>query len=334
MKNMRGFLLSWMVIPLSFFILFKINSLAQPEGKGELLKKFLHNDTLLSPEFEGTIKEIREAYRIKDFERIVNLHRHLPTLVQLSPEELLIIGESYFRVGEPEKALDLVERALSLRRGTELACEASLLRVKIFLILGREREAKKELFNLEENYCKESLGEKLLLLKNYLLKRGKPLDELLEAKLNYYLKKGLVKEAEREIFEYLNLTGNYNKGKEFFYKLAEAYYERKEILKAKKYYQLIITEWDPSKESFLSKFRLYQIAYERATIKELLPPKTIEDLLLYIALIKSKYPKEKIAEEASFLEIKIYYEKKDWERARERAKEFLKNMKSLTIILT
>ncbi|MFN3567453.1 MAG: hypothetical protein ACK4UR_00890, partial [Caldimicrobium sp.] len=113
----------------------------------------------------------------------------------------------------------------------------------------------------------------------------------------------------------------------FLFQLAEANWERGEILQAKKYYQLIITEWDLSKEAFLSKFRLYQIAYERATIKELLPPKTIEDLLSFINQIKIKYKEEKIAEEASFLEVRIYYEKKDWEKARLKALDFISNYK-------
>lgn len=314
-------------------LILKENPLAQQTSdKREVLRGILFNATPLSQESERIINEIREAYKVNAFERVVRLHQSLSPWVQLSPEEILIIAESYFATGNLEKASELAERAISLRRGTEIACKGSFLKVKSLYLLGREKESLKELSALEEGFCKDLLGEKLRVFKSYLTKKDREtihpkilnsfLKEILEAKLNFYLKKGFFREAEREIFDYLNLTGEYRKGKDYFYKLAEAYFERGEILKAKKYYQLIITEWDPSKESFLAKFRLYQMAYERATIKELLPPKTIEDLLLFILQIKSKYPEEKIAEEASFLEIKIYFEKKDWDRARQSAKEF------------
>lgn len=319
------------LVTLAFLTLLE-NPLAQQESKRDVLRGILFNATPLSQDVESLIGEIREAYKNNDYEKVVRLHQRLSPWVQLSPEEMLIIAKSYFITGNLEKALSLAEGAISLRRGTEVACEGTLIKIKSLYVLGKEKESLRELLALEEGYCKEILGEKLKAFRSYITKKEREtidpnilnslFKEIFEAKINFYLKKGLLKEAEKGIFDYLNLTGEYRKGKDYFFKLAEAYFERGEVLKAKKYYQLIITEWDPSKESTLSKFRLYQMVYERATIKELLPPKTIEDLLLFIVQIKTKYPQEKIAEEASFLEIKIYFDKKEWEKVREKAKEF------------
>ncbi len=326
-------------ILLSLFILtgliLKGSSLAKERGenKREVIRGILYNASSFTPEADS-LKKITEAYKEKAYERVIKLYQKLPPFTQIAPEEFLIVAESYFKIGDLDKALDLAERAHSLRRGTQIACEASLLKTKSLLILGKEKEALKELSGLEESYCKDVLEEKIELIKIYINQKGREgldfkkyssfIEEIFEAKINYLLKKGWIKEAEREIFNFLNLTGFYQRGKDFFYKLAEAYYEKGDISKAKKYYRLIITDWDPSKEAFFAKFRLYQIAYERAILKELLPPKTIEDLLLFISQIKTKYSEEKIAEEAAFLEVKIYFEKKDWERARKSAKEFFK----------
>lgn len=293
-----------------------------------------HNITKPSPEEEKLIRELESAYRSRDYERVVNIHQTLSPLISLSAEEMLQIAESYLRTGDPKIALDYAERAIGLRRGTELACRGRLIKSKAFLLLGREKEAFSEVKNLSEDFCKDFLEEELKALRLlYFKAKEDKLDpkilkslteEILGAKINQYLKMEKFREAEQSIYDYINLTGEYTKAKDYFFKLAERYFAKGEILTAKRFYQLIITEWDNTKEAFLSKFRLYQIAYERATVKELLPTKTIEDLLTYITQIKVKYPKEKIAEEASYLGIRIYFERKNWVKVREQVKEFLK----------
>ncbi|MFN3505450.1 MAG: tetratricopeptide repeat protein [Caldimicrobium sp.] len=330
----------WVLIYLVFAILFTNKSpfaQAEEKNKRETLRGLLFNNTSIHYEGENIIKKIKEAHSVKDYDTVVKLHQKLPAYVQLTPEEFLMLAESYFERGYLEKSIELSERAESLRRGTTLSCDATFLKAKALLLLGREKEVNKVLSYLNEEFCQTHLGEKLEALKKFISKKERAeiedkkylsfIQEFQRAKIGYLLKKGQLKDAEREIFNYINLTGDYKFGMNYLFQLAEAYLEKGEVLQAKKYYQLIITEWDLSKEAFLSKFRLYQIAYERATIKELLPPKTIEDLLSFITQIKIKYPQEKIAEEASFLEVRIYYERKDWEKARLRAKEFVDNFK-------
>ncbi|MCX7612623.1 MAG: hypothetical protein N2Z40_00145 [Caldimicrobium sp.] len=300
-----------------------------------IIKEFLHNASKASPEQERLIHELDNAYKIKDYESVVKIYQSLSPQISLSAEEFLKIAESLFRTGEPKKAIDLAERAVGLRRGTEIACKGRLLKSKALFLLGKERDAVHEIKVMSDDFCKELLIEELRALRVVYLrsKEERPdpkilkalTEELLASQISFQLKSGKFKEAENTIYDYLNLTGEYKKGKDYFFKLAELYMAKNEVNQAKRFYQLIITEWDHTREAFFSKFRLYQIAYDRAPVKDLLPAKTVEDLLLYITQIKTKYPKETIAEEASFLGIRIYSDKRNWEKVRERAKEFFKS---------
>lgn len=325
---------SLLIIILALWLIFNFLKSSSGQSREGILKRFLTNATPVGIEADKTLKDIESAFRLKDYAKVVQLFNKLPPSLQLSPEEFFMLAESFYQTGEPERAVDLAERASSLRRGTDLFCSAELLKIKSRYLLGKEKEALKDLNELEKGFCAELISDKSKVLRGLLAKRWETdvdphlikteVEELYVAKFNYLLKKGDLKEAEKTAFTYLNLTGEYQKGKNFFFSLAETHFKKGEVPRAKKYYQLIITEWDPSKESFLSKFRLYQIAYEATRIKELLPPKTIEDLLMYITQIKAKYSSEGIAEEASFLGIQIYFNQKDWERTRKSAKEYLK----------
>lgn len=315
-------------ILLLFLLLWKAHFLFSQTSTD--LKKYLDFQKLGIPREDEVVKNLRKLYAVRDFAKVIEEYEKLGPFIKITPEDFLKIAEAYFYRGYPDKAIDLAERAQSLKRGTFLYCEASILKIKALLVLERNREVEKNLEELKGTFCEERVADKMQLLEKFLKykfvdKEKDFLKEFYEAKFNFFLLKGKLEEAENIAYEFLNLTGEYRRGKDFFFQLAEAYFKLEKIDKAKKYYQLIITEWDLTKEAFLSKFRLYQIAYERAKIKELLPPRTIEDLLMYITQIKTKYLDYKeLVEEASFLEVKVNFERKNWEKARELAKEFIK----------
>lgn len=328
----KGLVRNFLLILIFLIFLFVV---VYAESKREILKGIIYNASKEVTVDEKLLQEIENAYKLRDYERVVSLHQKIPPLASLSAEEFLLIAESYYLTGNFDKALDLAERASSLRRGTEVSCKASLLKVKVLYLRGKEKEAQRELKALSANFCAESFAEEISALQ-YLLFNEKVevseakllkslAGEINQARFYYYLKGGKLKEAESALYNFVNLGGEYVQAKSLFFKLAEAYLAKGDPRNAKRFYQLIVTEWDYTKEAFLSKFRLYQLTYERATVKELLPAKTVEDLLMYITQIKTKYPGEPIAEEASFLGIKIFFQKKDWEKTRERAKEFLAN---------
>ncbi len=323
-----------LIILIFFLILFK--TLFVYSQTSENLEKFLELKKMGTSNQEEILKEIRKAFSLRDYERVIREFERLSFFLRIPAEDLFLLSKAYFYTGNPEKSIDFAERVQSLRRGTSLYCEAGILKAKALLILDKKKEVEKVLKELETTFCKEEFHEKIKLLeiiwKNKFFEEeitSKILKEFLreiyEAKFNYLISKGRLKEAEKIAFEFINLTGEYREGKNFFFKLAEAYFKLRNINEAKKYYQLIITEWDLTKEASISKFRLYQITYERAALKELLPPKTIEDLLMFITQIKTKYAEEKgLVEEASFLEIKVNFDRKNLERTRDLSKEFLR----------
>ncbi|PMP97349.1 MAG: hypothetical protein C0169_03260, partial [Thermodesulfobacterium geofontis] len=159
------------------------------------------------------------------------------------------------------------------------------------------------------------------------------LGELYKLRGFYFIRKGELKKAEDDFFTFINVYGSYKEAPELIYQLAEAYFKKDEE-RAKIFYELIITNWDGTKEALFSKFRLYQIAYEKVLIKELLPEKTKQDLISFATLIKSKYPEEKIAEEASFIIVKVSFENKNYFLARKNAIEFLRTYERSSLIET
>lgn len=329
----RSSIIKFVQVLIVFTLVVNAISLFAQSRKDGLIRGLIFNATQEVAVDEKLISEIDKAYRIKDYEKVVRIYQQIPPRARLSAEDLFKVADSLFQTGESEWARDLGDRVASLRRGTVLACRAQLLKVKALYLEAKEREAQRLFQGLLGTFCEEELrdeidalrylifGRKDLVVDSRVLKRTA--EELSRARFGLYLRQGKLKEAERAIYDYLNLSGEYLLGRSLFFRLAETYFEKGDLQTAKKFYQLIITEWDHTKEAFLSKFRLYQIAYERATVKELLPQKTIDDLLMYIAQIKSKYPEEPIAESALFLSVRIFFDRKDWERVRERAKEFL-----------
>ncbi len=322
----------WVVFLLVFIFLNLLINLLSGQTKEEIIKRFLFNAVPPIQDSES-IKELERALQIKDCQKVIQILGKVSFFPDLTPEELLGIGKCFFKRGELEKASDYAQRVISLRRETELACLAQLLKVKSFYLLGKEKEVLAEFKEIEESFCNKTFSEKISSIKSlYFTKKyenlrgtvGKSeLEDYYSAQIFFWLKKEDPKKAETLTFEYLSLSGDYTKGKELLFPIAEFYFRKGDRGTAKKYYQLIITEWDPSKEALLSKFRLYQIAYEAIKIKELLPSKMLEDLLGYIKQIKISFPQEELAEEAGFLEVQIYFDKKNWEFGRRFAKEFI-----------
>ncbi len=299
------------------------------------------NQTQLEPESvqkknEKIVEEILSFYQKGDYEKVKKLSGKLSPYFILKPEENLILAESFLKSGDPEKALIFANKVSTVKRRTREACVAEVISIKALIVLERFLEAQNKVFKFLESYCEEDLKIELKMFENFLKRR--PLENWSSEELKFWLKSGVeihklralyfiqknqLEKAEREILHYLNLSGKYLEGEDLFFKLAEAYFKVGKRNEAKKFYELIITEWDMTKSALFSKFRLYQIAYEKAPIKKLLPSQTIKDLLFYISQIKNKYSEEGIAEEAHFLEIKVFSEEKEYEKAYLSAIEFI-----------
>ncbi|WP_038057663.1 tetratricopeptide repeat protein [Thermodesulfobacterium hydrogeniphilum] len=287
---------------------------------------------------EKIVKQIKLAYSKKNYKKIITLVKQIPPIFYLRPEENLIIAESYLQLGYPKEAINFAKKVISVKRGSFEACKAELIKIKALIIMEKTKNLKKELEDFSKSYCGKSFTQEAQALLCYL--KALPLEETKKLNKNllkkilgeihriksfYLLNLGELEKAKNEIFYYINVYGNIKEAPQLLFKLAEGYFKKEKREQAKVLYKLIITQWDGTKEALLSKFRLYQIAYEKILAKELVPKKMIEDLIFYIAEIKLRYPKEKIAEEAQILEIKIYRDMKNHKMLRKAFKDFIKN---------
>jgi len=341
MRNLKMGILFSLVLLCLFSVLISL-SIPQ-ENKTQSIFFFISNETkekIKEEEIkkaEELVKQIKNTYNKRLYEKVEELLKDLPPDFSLTPEENLIVAESLLKSGSPEKAIDFSEKVISVKKGTTEACVANLIKNKALIIKGNYKEAKINLKAFLESYCEEALKNEAKVLLYFMKELSsdefkkidknlakRVLGELYKLRGFYFVKKGELKKAEDDFFTFINVYGTYKEAPELIYKLADAYFNKGEREKAKAYYELIITNWDGTKEALFSKFRLYQMAYEKILIKELVPEKTIQDLISFATLIKSKYPEEKIAEEASFTIIKVNFENKNYLSAKKSAIEFLK----------
>ncbi|MCX8041697.1 MAG: hypothetical protein N3A56_04300 [Thermodesulfobacteriaceae bacterium] len=285
---------------------------------------------------ERILEEILASYQKGNYERVKNLAKKLSPYFILRAEENLILAESFLKTGEPDKTLILANKVVTVKRGTREACLAESLSIKALLVLEKFSEAQGKISKFLESYCEEDLKSEIAVfekfLKKYPWEKWSPEEikiwtksglEIYKLRALYLIQKNQLERAEKEISYYLNLSGKYLEGEELFFKLAEGYFKIGKRDQAKRFYELLITEWDLTKSALFSKFRLYQIVYERAPIKKLLPSQTVRDLLFYISQIKSKYSEEEIAEEAHLVETRVFTEEKEPEKAYLSAVEFI-----------
>ena len=351
MKNFKfplTILIGFLVFLFAFFMSF---SVAASKEKKSLIFLLMSNETRKKEKeeeikkAEETVKQIKSAYNKKLYHKVIELLSNLPPDFSLTPEENLIISESFLNSGFPEKAIEFSEKVISVKKGTHKACIANLIKNKGFIIKGDYKNAKKELKDFLNSYCNETLKKEAKILLYFIkelpekeLKEinkdliKKVLGEIYKLRGLYFIRKGKLKKAEEDFFTYINVYGTFKEGSELMYSLAEAYLKKNKKDKAKILYELIITNWDGTKEALFSKFRLYQMAYEKILIKELIPKKTKQDLISFATAIKTRYPEEKIAEEASLTIIKTYFEDKNYLLARKNAIKFLETYKKSPLI--
>ncbi|HCP09984.1 MAG TPA: hypothetical protein DIT22_04685 [Thermodesulfobacterium commune] len=312
---------------------------SQPEKTSNATNQtLLFNFTLpYQQKGEELLQEIKNAYARKEYERVVFLAKKMPALFSLRPEENLLIAESALKEGFLQEAIDYAQRVASVTKGRSEACTADLIRFKAMFLLGKGPAIVKEVKEFLDSYCDEAQKkEAKVLLYHFKLLPEKELKEVSSQEIKkiireiyktqvvYLLRQGKVDEARSKVFYYINVYGTPEETPDLVLKLAEAYFKKGEREKAKNLYQLIITFWDKGTPSLISKFRLYQIAYEKEPIKELLPKQTKEDLLSFAAQIKAKMAKTPLAEEAHLVEIRVLADLKNYTLLRKSSLEFLK----------
>ncbi len=289
-------------------------------------------------EGEKLVKQIEKAYFKKDYKKVVSLAKKIPIIFYLRPEENLIIADSYLKTGYPEEAIKYANRVISVKRGTFEACKAKFIKLEALSIMNKLKELKKELKTFRGSFCNKLYLKKIQTLLYYLrLSQQQNIDqsllaELYKIKCLYLLNTDRLTQARDAIFYYINVFQKTVDAPELIFRLAEGYFKKNKRAQAEVLYKLIITQWDGTKQALFSKFRLYQIAYDKILVKELVPKKMIEDLIFYITEIKTVYPNEKIAEDAQIFEIKLYRDMKNYRMLRRAFKSFIKRYSKSSFI--
>lgn len=232
----RSSIIKFVQVLIVFTLVVSAISLFAQSRKDGVIRGLIFNATQEVAVDEKLISEIDKAYRIKDYEKVVRIYQQFPPRARLSAEDLFKVADSLFQTGESERARDLGDRVASLRRGTVLACRAQLLKVKALYLEAKEREAQRLFQGLLGTFCEEELrdeidalrylifGRKDLVVNSRVLKRTA--EELSRARFGLYLRQGKLKEAERAIYDYLNLSGEYLFGRSLFLDLPRPILEK------------------------------------------------------------------------------------------------------------
>ncbi len=277
-------------------------------------------------------------YEAKKYQKAIEALKPL-NIEDLTPQALLILAESYEAKGLYDEALTYVNLIQKRFLEDQALCRANLVAARIFL--ARKLYAKT--LQLGQKILKSSCGlkeraEAICLL----IKAGEPLEkvysfaqenpearwyapEIIRALALYHLKKDELPQAEKEIFEYLNYSGQEKEIPDLLFRLAEAYFKKVRYREARRLYELILTSWPYSKEASFAKFRLYYMRYlfEEKIGHKL--PITRRLLLAICQRLKKKFPQAPITEEAHALEIKLLFENRQPEEALASIWDFLRH---------
>ncbi|NPB09827.1 MAG: tetratricopeptide repeat protein [Thermodesulfobacteria bacterium] len=285
---------------------------------------------------KAALLSARIYYEKGDYDQVLTVLRPLIREKGLSDEGLYLLAaasEARGLYGEALAYLRLLKRRYP---ETPYQCRADLVAARIF--------AKRKLFDrarriayrvLKEGCTQEEKADAVSLILStgvspegllaYLedpgIRRYAP--EVVKTLALYHLARGDLARAEKEIFEYLNYSGNEKEAPELLFKLAEAYFAKKKYRKARWLFELILTSWPYAQEAAFAKFRLLYVQYlfEQKVAKP--RPQTRRLLLANIKMLLKEFPEAPITEEAHALQVKLLFEEKKLSSCLESAWDFL-----------
>ncbi len=268
--------------------------------------------------------EAEVYYEEGKFREVLRILEPMSLSYELPPRALVILAEAYLRTGNYGKALFYANLVKKRSKDVVLACKAELVLAETFVenkLSARALTKAKEILKLP---CDERIKARAL---SVLLRAGYPLEKLIplfernpalkvyapdyfKALAEEQLKKGQLEKATENFFLYLNLSGKEEEAPSVFLRLAEAFYKKDFLKRARVLYELILTAWPHYEEAKFAKFRVYYMNY--LFRKKLGLPRQKERTLLLpvIKELKEKYPQNPVTEEAHLVEIELLLEEK------------------------
>ncbi len=300
----------------------------------EIPKRFSQDHSLL---VEAASLRAKIYYKKGAYKKVIDTLKPLMLTTSLPAEDLLLLAQSANKLGLYDEALMYVSLMQKKYPGQK-KCQAVLLEACIY----DRRQLKEKACSLAQEILSQGCpleakakaldlllrnGEKITKYLSFIeehprLYRYQP--SILRHLALYHLKQGNLKQAEEEIYAYLNYSGNQQEAPALLFRIAEAYFQHKNYRKARRLYELVYTSWPSAKEALFAKFRLYHMRYifeEKIGHKS---PYTRRLLLAICALLKKDYPQNPLTEEAHALEITLLLEAHQPEKALASIWSFLK----------
>ncbi|OAG28158.1 tetratricopeptide repeat protein [Thermodesulfatator autotrophicus] len=272
------------------------------------------------------------------YQKVIELLTPLLKETDLTPRAYLLLARSAEALGLNSEALLYVRLLKTKFPEAQEICGGDIVAAKVFykrkLYDRAERLAERVLTT--ENCSIDTKAEASFLLfrlnkpdkvVTFLEKNPRAkafLPEVLKELALYHLKQGKFKQAEEEIYDYLNFSGREKEAPPLLWALAEALFKQKKYKEARRIYELILTSWPSAKQALFAKFRLYEMRYLFEEKIGHVNPQTRNILLNVILVLKRDYPEAPLTEEAHALEIKLLLEAKKISQALESAWAFLK----------
>ncbi len=273
-----------------------------------------------------------------NYQKVIDLLKPLLKETDLPPKAYLLLAKSSEALGLHSDALVYI-RFLQAKFPDALeVCSANVIAARIFYKRKIPDKAKRlaekvlasDLCPLKAKAEASSLLFKLnepdkvisFLKNNPKVKAFVP--EIIKELALYHLKQGNLKQAEEEIYDYLNYSGREKEAPPLLWALGEVYFNQKKYREARRIFELILTSWPSAPQALFAKFRLYEMRYLFEEKIGRFDPQTRQILLNVIKALKKDYPKAPITEEAHALEIEILLELKKIDECLKSAWAFLK----------
>ncbi len=285
---------------------------------------------------KAALLSARIYYERGDYDQVLSSLKPFTEKAHLPDEGLFLLAAACEAKGLYSEALSYLRLLKRLYPDSPYHCQADLVAARLFAKRKLLTRAKRFAYRVLNGSCstKEkaqavslllSCGtspEKLLsFLEDPQTRRFAP--EIVKVLALYHLKKGNLSEAEREIFEYLNYSGQEKEAPTLLFQLAEAYFKKKDYRQARRLFELILTSWPYAPAAAFAKFRLLYLRY--LFEKKIAHPRsqTRRLLLASIRRLLEEFPDSPLAEEAHAYQVQLLFEEKDLTGTLQSAWRFL-----------
>jgi len=245
----KRFICKYLIFLLCFIIFFFDSFIvkAQINDQQKIFEIFVRRK--LKKSVGELIHEMEENYQKNKYEKVIEIVNQLPPFFPFTTKQNLIIADSYLKIANPQKAIEFSQRIISTKIPTTEYCIAHLIKAKALIILDKNKKALEVIKKLKKTFCKNIIQDEINILMYFLNQISKEkiqnipskklkifLGEIYKIKAIYLLNQKKPERAQKYIFAYINLYGDYKEGAPLIFKLAETYLKLHKLNIAQNFY--------------------------------------------------------------------------------------------------